>query len=50
MRAQEIIKELLAQGYDMKQIADVMCDGECLKALDIDQDTAEDVYDYAINH
>ena len=46
--AQEKIDELKAQGYDKVQIIDAICDGEFLKAENIDKETAEEVYNILV--
>jgi len=43
--AQEIINDLLEDGFSHDEIAVAMLDGEYLAGLGIDQDTAEDIYD-----
>lgn len=42
--AQEMINNLLSQGFDKKQIADCMCDGDYLRSESICEELAETVY------
>lgn len=44
MKAKQIIKDLVEEGFDLHQIADAICDGEYLNAEGIDQATAEEVF------
>ena len=48
MAATEIVSRLRAEGYDDKQIADAMCDGQYLDQAQISQETAEEVYNSII--
>lgn len=43
--AKETIELLRADGFDNEQIKDAMCDGQVLKDLNIDQETAEEIYE-----
>jgi len=45
----EFIKELKTEGFDLKQIADFLCDGEALAARGIsDQRFVEECYDLVV--
>lgn len=48
-KSKNIINDLLNEGFDYQQIADAMEDGAYLYENDIDQDTAEEVYDYCVD-
>lgn len=43
-RAAAVIVELEGKGFDRKQIADAMCDGEYLGKSGLTQDVVEEVY------
>jgi len=43
--ADDFIALLLEEGFNYKQIADAMCDGEYLAKTNLTQDTVEEIYD-----
>ena len=47
--AQEIIYDLLVEGFDNSQIKDAMCDGEYLKKEGINQEISEEIHSYLNN-
>lgn len=44
--AKLLIEELTSKGITKADIADAMCDGNFLKDAGINQDTAEEIYDF----
>ena len=49
MNAQKKVDALRKDGFSETQIKDFLCDGEALSRSDIDQDTAEEMFDIVTN-